>query len=267
VRSLFRALSFLSILPFSRGMTLHADGAGGMFAAFPVAGAFLGALMGLVWHATLLALDPLLSAAITIAVWALLTRFFHLDGVADCADALWGAYTPERRLEILKDPRTGSFGVSAIALVLLLKVAALESLSHATPENVTAWTLPLWRMAGGALVLATGRWCVFPVLLRAISAREHGLGRTAIDAGNTRVARYVGMDGGSLMIVAASGAVFLPALAVLPAAALSAFALRLIFSRALGGITGDVLGAAIELGEIMALLTLAGCMRWGTGGI
>src|SRR5262245_61596780 len=68
--------------------------------------------------------SPALAAALTVAAWAALTGGLHLDGLADCCDGLLATATPERRLEIMRDPRLGAFGVTGLTLFLILKVLA-----------------------------------------------------------------------------------------------------------------------------------------------
>ena len=257
----FRALAFLSILPLGRATGFESRHVAGMLAAFPYAGALLGALTGLFWHGVLQVFDPGLAAALTVGAWALLTRFFHLDGVADCADGLWGGYVAQRRLEIMKDPHIGTFGVVAVVILLLLKFSALQALAAWNWEDPR--TTLYWRVAGGALVLGAGRWSMYLVILRAVYARASGgLGRDFVEAGGSKHVLHLGFSGGSLLMLLAAGAGFLPALAVLPAVLMTGVFLRVVFSRALGGVTGDVMGAAVEVGEIAALLALAVCMKF-----
>ncbi len=70
-----------------------------------------------------------ISAALALAFWVVLTGGLHLDGLADCFDGMFHASNPERRLQIMKDPHTGAFGVIGLILVLLIKFSALTSLS------------------------------------------------------------------------------------------------------------------------------------------
>ena len=92
---------------------------------FPVVGALVGAAVGVV-AAVLGEVVPMPVAA-TVAVLAgvLLTGAFHEDGLADTADAIWGGWTRERRLEILKDPRHGTYGVAALAGSIVVRVVAV----------------------------------------------------------------------------------------------------------------------------------------------
>src|SRR5438477_159857 len=130
MRSLRAAASFLTVLPVA-----NADGSPGARlgrAYFPAIGAVVGLAAGLVFVLLSAFLAPLVAAACAIARLTLLTGAIHLDGLADSADGLLGSRgDAARRLEVMRDPRLGSFGVIAIVLVLVLAVAALSSMSPA----------------------------------------------------------------------------------------------------------------------------------------
>ena len=106
-----------------------------LLAMFPLAGLFLGGMLGVFWIGLLQIFGTQLSAALLVAAWALLTRGLHLDGLSDCADGIGGAYTAQRRLEIMKDPHVGVFGTVAIVCTLLLKYSLLSALTFRTFES------------------------------------------------------------------------------------------------------------------------------------
>jgi adenosylcobinamide-GDP ribazoletransferase len=182
----------------------------------------------------------LLQAALLLAAWVLLTGGLHLDGLADSADAWVGGHGDrERTLDIMKDPRSGPAAVSALVLVLLLKFAALAAL--------------LQGGAGAVLLLAPllGRTALLGMLLTTPYVRAGGLG--AAIAGH--LPRRAGL---AVLLAAALGACFVAdgwkaLLAVLGVGWL----LRRAFLARLGGVTGDTLGATVELAEAAALLALA----------
>src|SRR5512138_2248000 len=145
MRNLRTAFGLLTTLPF-RLPGDWAPGASGRAAVwYPLVGLVVGALTWLAWKAAMLLFPPLPAGALTLVAWVALTGGLHLDGLADCCDGLFASVAPERRLEIMKDPRTGAFGVIGLILVLLLKAAALMSLT-----------------SGFALLLAASlaRWCI-----------------------------------------------------------------------------------------------------------
>ena len=114
-------------------------------------------------------LPPLLAATLTLAGWAALTGLLHLDGWSDCCDALLAPLERQRRLEIMKDPRLGSFGVAGLALLLLVKLAALEGVLAATGA-------PLVRLAPVVAIPALARWGVVIAAASFPSARPGGMG-------------------------------------------------------------------------------------------
>ena len=209
--------------------------------AWPLAGALVAGLAGAGGMVALwLGLSPLIAATVTVALQAMLTGAMHEDGLADCADGFWGGWTAERRLAIMKDSRSGAYGVVALVLVLMLRVAALAALM-AGP-----WWLAL--VALGAMSRVP--MAVLQAVLR--PARPGGLSdRTGrpptrtiwLAAGIALALGLAGMGPGALAVALAIAVVTL---------------LWGVTARAkIGGQTGDVLGAAQQLAEIAGLLTLA----------
>lgn len=209
-------------------------------AFYPAVGLALG--MGLAALDALLGLwlPPAPRAALLVATLAMLTRGLHLDGLADSCDGLFGGSTPERRLEIMRDPRTGSFGVTALVLVLLLQWSAIITLPSP------------WRWAGLTLFPAAGRFGMVVTAAAIPYARPAGLG-----LGFHRAARGLPLAVAGLTVVGAAVVLFgilgplllLPALLV--AAAWSALARRLI-----GGATGDLYGASCEVSQALTVLAV-----------
>lgn len=207
--------------------------------------AAVGAILGLMLAGTAWTLSrwlpSLALAALIVVLWGALSRFLHLDGLADTADALVHMTTRERALEIMKDSRVGTFGVCAVAGLLLVKFAALASLP--SPRLFAALVLvPVLARSLGALIA---------VLLP--PARSQGLG-----------AGISGQTGPAPELVAALGAAALAGLLAGRAGLLAALAVFVVgvvlarwYVRRLGGFTGDTLGAAIEVSEAAALLALA----------
>jgi adenosylcobinamide-GDP ribazoletransferase len=228
------ALAFLTVLPIAAR-----DGAPGERlgrAVFPAVGLLLGlAAWVALWLGSLLA-GPLLGAVAALATLALLTGGLHLDGFADCADGLLVPGSRERRLEIMRDPRLGAFGVIALALLLLADAAVLQRLGvHAA--------LPALVAAG-----AFSRLAMLAVLVALPYVRPDGLGRAAAGRGLRDLAL------GALL---AAPALFLDwphaALGVGLAAVVAAAVAALARNR-IGGATGDVYGAVSEIAQLAVLL-------------
>lgn len=212
---------------------------------FPLAGALVGAAGAAVWLAAGQGLAAPLAAGLAIAAQLWLTGALHEDGLADCADAFGGQAPAAKALEILRDPRIGSYGACALVLALGLRWAALAGLPPA------AGALAL--VVGGAL----GRAGILVVLARLAPARPDGLA-ASLAPGPGAVDLGVGF-GTALICAALAG--WLAGLAALAAAALAALALARLAARRLGGYTGDVLGAAAVAAELAALLALSAA--WG----
>jgi adenosylcobinamide-GDP ribazoletransferase len=214
----------------------------------PVAGAIIGAIAGIALGlAYALGLPPLVGAALAISVLVLVTGALHEDGLADVADGFGGGATPAQRLEIMRDSRIGAFGAAALALLLILRVAALTALAgHGLA------------LAVAALILAGAASRAFALLPLALlpPARGDGLG-----AGSARL-RSGGASaagGAALIIAALLGLVVLGlghALLGFVLALGAAFAMTGVARRQIGGQTGDVAGAAQQLAEIACLIGL-----------
>jgi adenosylcobinamide-GDP ribazoletransferase len=238
LRAAGAALCFLTRLPLGRFLDVDGDDLARASIAFPLVGAAVGALVGAV---ALLLVHPLgswLAAVLALATGALLTGGLHLDALADSADAL-GAQTRERALEIMRDHAIGSYGATALALDLLLKAGALSILAaHGQVLRVA--------IVAGALSRTA------PVLLAAAlpyARAETGLGRSLTDGGRAR-ATIAGIlaAGLAVSLTGADGAI-----AAAAAGALTVL-LGLCYRRWLNGVTGDTLGAAVELVEIAVFL-------------
>ena len=219
----------------------------------PLVGLVLGALAALVVavvHALVpSALGALLAAVLAVALLAYLTRALHLDGLADTADALGSGKPAHAALEIARRGDVGPFGVVTLVLVLLVQVTALAVATEAGEGAIAV-----------VIAVVTGRVAVVVACSRAIpAARPEGLG--ALVAGTVpRMAAIAWVAAVLLASLAASiwsvGGYWLPPLAF-AVGLLVALALVARSVRRLGGITGDVLGAAVETATTAALLVLA----------
>ncbi len=228
-RDLRNALGFLTVLPVGGGPP-----SGRAMAAFPLVGAFVGgALLCARWASGKLVPHPL-SEVFLVGFWAWLTGGLHLDGLADACDALLAPLSPERRLEVLKDPHIGAFGTAGVALVLMAKAAGLYAVRGD------------WRTLFLAPMLA--RWAMVLVASSYPSARSEGLGRTfQRDAGKREV---LWASAWAVAGVAVAGVVGL-----WTAASVGLFALafaRFVLKR-IPGFTGDLYGALGELSEVLVL--------------
>ncbi|MEY2402167.1 MAG: adenosylcobinamide-GDP ribazoletransferase [Ilumatobacteraceae bacterium] len=210
---------------------------------FPVAGALIGAAVGGVAAGSWEVVPPLVAAAIAVAIGLLITGAFHEDGLADVADAFGGGWTIERRLEILKDSRHGSYGVAAMCTSIVVRVVCLGSLPG--PAAMFASSVAAHAAARGA---AVGLMGLAPL------ATHQGLGADYGQAATPRRA-----------IVGALGGLAIGALAVgwwagplAGAMIVSIMAMRWLAMRKIDGISGDVLGACEQVAECLCLVVLSG---------
>jgi adenosylcobinamide-GDP ribazoletransferase len=206
---------------------------------FPLVGAGVGAVAGVVAELLYPTLPAFPAAGVAVAAAVLLTGALHIDALADAFDAA-GAATRERALEIMRDSRLGSFGVTAIALDLLLKVGAVAALL-ATDQALTSL------VAAGALSRAASP----PLAALLPYPRSEGgpgsvlTGRVSKPAAAVAAAIGIGL---ALAVAGSDGAVLVGVAAVV------ALGSGLVWRRWLGGATGDCLGATIELCETIVLL-------------
>ena len=248
MRGLLAAVGFLTAIPVPRA----AAGAPAREALpwYPIVGLLLCALLLGASRILEPFLPPLVVGVLLTAIWAALTGLLHLDGVADSCDGLLATGSRERRLEILRDPRAGAYAVAGVALAVLLKAACL-----AEPSARTATSL--------LLATSLSRWLALALAAGIPPARSEGMGRElSLGIGRPALALAAAVP---IIIVVAGGA--RSAIAALFAAA-SALAIGLLARRRLGGVTGDVLGLAIEAAEVAVLVVY--CVqregaRWGSG--
>lgn len=236
IKPFLLALQFLTRIPLPSLQQIEPRDVGRSMLFYPLVGMLIGALLfGIeqLLHGT----APLLRAAILVAIWVAITGALHLDGLADMADGWIGGHGDrERTLAIMKDPYCGPMGVTALLLVLLLKVAALEQIT-----------------AEGSYILVVapllGRTLVLLLFLTTPYVRAGGLGET--------LSRQLPRTAGWVMVaVVLAGAALLPGISV--KILLIIIAVMLLFRYALmvrlGGTTGDTAGALLELSEMAVLV-------------
>lgn len=240
------AIGFLTLLPIGRkwpdGRTPRSVG------WYAWVGWLLGAVAFLPLHASRAWLgDPdtpraLLFGVLVVALWALLTRFLHWDGLADTFDGVWGGHTPERRLEIMRDSHIGAFGVAALVLVALVQIASLTTLV----SRGNLWPL-LVAPVVARLSASLAAW-------ELPAARREGLGLTAMG----RSGRYDELVAAAA-VLALIGCISLGATSnqfvlVAGAGVIAGMAVPRMLAKKVGGMTGDLFGASILLVETVVLL-------------
>ena len=210
---------------------------------FPLAGAVIGAAVGAVaagmWELT----PPLVAAAVAITAGLLITGAFHEDGLGDVADAFGGGWTVERRLEILKDSRHGTYGVAAMCASIVVRTVALGSLPG-----------PAAMFAGAVAAHTMGRVAAVGMAGTMRLATHAGLGADYGRA-TTRLRAAIGCTIGVGITAVAIGWWVGPLAVAALAAAVTTGALA---RRKIDGVSGDVLGAAEQVAECLCMVVLSG---------
>ena len=263
MRSLALAVSWLTVLPVRTGAPAARTAAGALRWA-PVVGAGLGAMAGLlVWGLAALGVHGLVAGLLAVGLLALATRGMHIDGLADTADGLGCYGPPERALAVMKDGGAGPFAVVTLLVVLGTQAGSLGALSTgalstgavgsgAVDSGATGVGWPL--VAATAIACAVGRTGFCWVARRGVpAARPGGLGAQVAGSQPVWVAPlwWLGLAAPAWLVAGWRGPAGV-ALAALLTVGLSAHT-----ARRFGGMSGDVLGAAAELGTAATLLLIA----------
>ncbi|MDW6020558.1 adenosylcobinamide-GDP ribazoletransferase [Mesorhizobium sp. BAC0120] len=210
--------------------------------AAPVAGAIVGILAGLTFGiASWMALPPTLSAVAALAVALITTGSLHEDGVADVADGFGGGTTRERKLEIMKDSRNGTFGVVALVLTLLARWAAIAAIGA-----------PGAAFAALLAAHAASRALIPGFMTMVAPARPEGL-----SAGVGEVPANVALAAAAIGLLALLPLGTGSAFAAVICLAFLFFGMKRLTERQIGGQTGDVLGALQQGSEILVLFVAA----------
>jgi adenosylcobinamide-GDP ribazoletransferase len=236
------ALAFLTRLPLGRMVEVDGDDLARGALAFPLVGAVTGAATAL--SATALAhyLPDAVVGALALSVAVVLSGGLHIDGLADTADAI-GGRSRDAALAIMRDPRVGSYGVAAVALVLLVEASALTALIAAHRLRAVVAAFALARAVAPSIAAALPYARATPGLATSLAGRGGG---RALGAVVFAIALVVALRPAHrwLMVGCAVGWAVLAA----------------VFSRRrFAGVTGDTLGAAIAIAEAACLV--AACAR------
>ncbi len=236
------ALAFLTRVPIDGPVRLDARDVARGAVFFPLVGAGVGALTGLVAIGCAKVLPVFLAAALAVAIEAVLTGAIHLDALADLGDSL-GAKSRERALEIMREPAVGAFGAAALILDLLLKAGAVTALLS---DGLLLAVVVAAYAAGRAAPLVIG-WAL------PYARGGEGSGRALTDE-PLAWERVAGLAVAAAFVFGLTG---LRGFALAGGAAAAMTLVALVAWRRVAGATGDVLGAGIELATLGALLAAA----------
>ncbi|HEX5637570.1 MAG TPA: adenosylcobinamide-GDP ribazoletransferase [Gammaproteobacteria bacterium] len=236
MKSFLLALQFLTRIPLRINVGDDPALAGRSLLWYPL----VGGLMGVVLYgiAVLMANQSgLLTAAMILIIWVLITGGLHLDGLADSADAWAGGYgDKEKTLAIMKDPHVGSFAVVMLVLVLILKFAALGELVKSDNLIYLIIAPMLARSAAVFLFITT------PYV------RQNGLG--------SNMALHLPHTAAIIVLLLFVVPVIILQFIAVVAAILVLAGLRYLMLKRIGGMTGDTIGASIEIVEVVVLAGL-----------
>jgi adenosylcobinamide-GDP ribazoletransferase len=245
-------VTFLTIFPVARNLDRGPMDLSNSRAFYPAVGLLMGLLLVGI-EAAASANDVFtapITAAFLLATMVIVTRALHLDGLMDVCDGIFGGFTPERRLEIMRDSRVGAFGVAGGVTVLLLKYGALLSLII-LDEPGKEWALLLFP--------AISRWSMVVLLGAFPYVRAQGLGSPFHGGGikiATTVAGLSALAAAFLMGGYAGLWIFFGAIAM-------AWLMGWAMAKSLGGLTGDTYGATNEIIEVTVILAAAALIRFG----
>lgn len=244
-------LQFFTALPISLTLPLDKKHLNSSIKSFPLMGLMQGILYGVLLY-LLINWTPFSSLAIAFAIWLLtilITGGLHLDGWIDASDAYFSFQDKEKRLEIMKDPRTGAFGILSVIVLLSTRFLFIY-------EIITYTTMATYLMIAILPFLSKG--IMGMVLVTVPAAKKDGLAFSFGQAGNVRslvvYPLYLIIVG--IVLMSVSVEMLAPALILLIVAVGSYFFIRVKAVKWFGGITGDVLGASVEGTETFLWMTL-----------
>ncbi len=242
LRTFYIALSFLTQIPVPIKGSVSQKEMASAIVFYPLVGVIIGLSCFLLGEFIVFFSSDFPSgvlAAILLSVWVILTGGLHLDGLADSADAWVGGLNDQKRtLEIMKDPYCGPMGVVAVVLVLLLKWSALSYLLN-TGNTAFLIVLPM-----------LSRTIIIVLFMSTVYVRDSGLGSALLEFLPTENILWPIILLSLLVYIIFANVWSFCLLAI------SVFLLRSMMIKRIGGMTGDTLGAIIEIAEAVALLGL-----------
>lgn len=236
------ALQFLTRLPVAKNIEWNEKRLGATLLWYPLVGACIGVVLILLINILPLEVGGLLLSALVLSAWVLITGGLHLDGLADSADAWVGGHgNKQRSLEIMKDPQAGPIAVIVLLLLLLIKFAAIYSLLQQSDPWLLLWPLVFGRCVPMILFLTT------PYV------RQQGLGSAMANNFPHQSAPWVLA---SCLAIAMFALGFINAIILVCLSLAALWFLRYLMLKQINGMTGDTIGASIEIIEALILCLL-----------
>lgn len=240
--SFCQAVRFLTLFPLGKEAREEIDNRAFLI-SFPLVGLLIGLVLFLFLKLFNSLFPQLILSNLIIIFYLILTRMLHLDGLIDTFDGLLGGQNKESALHIMKDPQAGSFGVVAAVLYFLIFWSSLSYLQ----------TLELLHKGEvGALVAApcVGRWAMLFVATTSKPARKEGLGNWFLSLQSKENLLWASF----LPLVVIVGILKWAGLILFAGAILLAWCLKIWSERKIGGVTGDILGAVLEITQLYILV-------------
>lgn len=247
MQGFFIAVQFLTRFPFKFNIDWNEENVAASLLWYPLVGALIGGVLLLLAYMLAYlqasAPDEMLIAAIILSVWVIITGGLHLDGLADSADAWVGSNANKQRaLDIMKDPQAGPMAVIALVLLLLVKFSALQSLLKQSEMCLLILPVIIARCVPLLLFLTT------PYV------REKGLG-SAMAKYIPKQAAWIVLLLSVLLLAAIIGVV--NGVLLIGITLFVVWVLRYLMIKHIEGMTGDTIGAAVEITETVVLCFLA----------
>ena len=239
--SFLAALQFLTGIPVPLRGTLSPGQLGRATAYFPMVGLIIGGILaGLNWLLFYVLPAAVVNALLIVAL-VVITGAMHLDGLADTCDGIAGHKTVEERWRVMRDSRTGAFGVVGVVVLLLVKYVALNNI----PGNLITAVL--------IFVPVASRWAMVYAIFAYPYARQEGLGTAYKNA-----TRWPQFTMATIIMTAIAGALVMlfsyTGLLLIPGIVIVTTLLAIYLKHKFAGLTGDTYGAINEIAEITALL-------------
>lgn len=240
------AVIFFTRIPMGNGVHYQPEFMHSCTRYFPLVGWLLALLLVVLWQVAETVLGPLVAVVMVMVASVLLTGALHEDGLADTCDGFWGGFTPERKIDIMKDSRIGTYGTCALALSLGLKAALLCTLAR---HNMLVWALCIAYPLSRAFALSHVQDLPY------VSSRGSVQKNKSDPLAKPVSAKHLFFVFGT----GAIAALWLPLVNMIllfGVLIVVRYGLRNWMRHHIGGFTGDVLGAAQQIQELVIYLFL-----------
>ncbi len=235
MKSLILIFQFLTKLPININIDADKEDFSKGIIWFPFVGFVIGLLMAGIYYLSSLVFSPLLIAVVVVTFEVFISGGLHLDGLADSFDGLYSYRDKERMLEIMKDSRIGANGVIILIISLVLKIVLIAEID----KEYIYYALILMPTISRFLVVLLARFSKY--------ARKAGMGGFFIEETSTKQFLF------SLVITILASTIYIKSIILLLPIVLFTFIFRNHVYKKIDGITGDILGAWVELSEIIYL--------------